>query len=88
MPRRKIAGAMLALLLVMLPLGSFLDTLEIIFVMAPVFGPPLPKFGYDLVWLDMMVGIGIARLARGRLCAGSINLASNKPAYLARILRC
>ena len=44
---------------VMFVLGFFLDTFEIIFIMLPIFGPPLLKLGYDPVWLGVMVGINL-----------------------------
>jgi tripartite ATP-independent transporter DctM subunit len=52
-------GAMLVFMLVMFVLGFFLDTFEIIFIMLPIFGPPLLKLGYDPVWLGVMVGINL-----------------------------
>jgi len=50
-------GAMLIFVLVMFVLGFVLDTFEVIFVMLPIFGPPLLKLGYDPVWLGVMVGV-------------------------------
>ena len=41
----------------MFVLGFVLDTFEVIFVMLPIFGPPLLKLGYDPVWLGVMVGV-------------------------------
>ncbi len=52
-------GAMLVFMAVMFVLGFFLDTFEIIFIMLPIFGPPLLKLGYDPVWLGVMVGINL-----------------------------
>ena len=52
-------GAMLVFMAVMFILGFFLDTFEIIFIMLPIFGPPLLKLGYDPVWLGVMVGINL-----------------------------
>ena len=48
---------MLIFVLVMFVLGFVLDTFEVIFVMLPIFGPPLLKLGYDPVWLGVMVGV-------------------------------
>ena len=50
---------MLVFMAVMFVLGFFLDTFEIIFIMLPIFGPPLLKLGYDPVWLGVMVGINL-----------------------------
>src|SRR3712207_8706319 len=44
---------------VMFLLGFFLDTFEIIFVMLPVFGPPLILLGCDPLWLGVMVAINL-----------------------------
>jgi TRAP-type mannitol/chloroaromatic compound transport system permease large subunit len=44
---------------VMFLLGFFLDTFEIIFIMLPIFGPPLIKLGHDPVWLGVMVGLNL-----------------------------
>jgi tripartite ATP-independent transporter DctM subunit len=52
-------GAMLAFMAVMFLLGFFLDTFEIIFIMLPIFGPPLIKLGHDPVWLGVMVGLNL-----------------------------
>jgi tripartite ATP-independent transporter DctM subunit len=52
-------GAMLVFMAVMFLLGFFLDTFEIIFIMLPIFGPPLLKLGYDPVWLGVMVGLNL-----------------------------
>ena len=44
----------------MFVLGFFLDTFEIIFIMLPIFGPPLLiMLGYDPVWLGVMIGINL-----------------------------
>jgi TRAP-type mannitol/chloroaromatic compound transport system permease large subunit len=40
-------------------LGFFLDTFEIIFVMVPVFGPPLIMMGADPLWLGVMIAINL-----------------------------
>jgi tripartite ATP-independent transporter DctM subunit len=52
-------GAMAVFMAVMFLLGFFLDTFEIIFVMLPVFGPPLILLGCDPLWLGVMVAINL-----------------------------
>ncbi len=52
-------GALLLFMLVMFLLGFFLDTLEIIFVMVPVFGPPLLMMGVDPIWLGVLIGLNL-----------------------------
>jgi len=52
-------GALLVCMLVMFLLGFFLDTLEIIFVMVPIFGPPLLVMGIDPIWLGVLIGINL-----------------------------
>jgi tripartite ATP-independent transporter DctM subunit len=52
-------GALLVCMLVMFLLGFFLDTLEIIFVMVPIFGPPLLFMGIDPIWLGVLIGINL-----------------------------
>jgi tripartite ATP-independent transporter DctM subunit len=54
-----VVGAMAVFMLVMFVLGFFLDTFEIIFIMVPVFGPPLIVLGCDPVWLGVMIGINL-----------------------------
>lgn len=44
-------GAMVVCMAVMFVLGFFLDTFEIMFIMVPIFGPPLLLFGLDPIWL-------------------------------------
>jgi tripartite ATP-independent transporter DctM subunit len=52
-------AALVACMLVMFLLGFFLDTLEIIFVMVPIFGPPLLLLGIDPIWLGVLIGINL-----------------------------
>ena len=52
-------GAMAVFMAVMFLLGFFLDTFEIIFVMLPVFGPPLILLGCDPLWLGVMVALNL-----------------------------
>lgn len=54
-----LAGAMAMFMAVMFVLGFFLDTFEIIFVMVPVFGPPLIMMGADPLWLGVMIAINL-----------------------------
>ena len=50
-------GAVLLVLALMLVLGFFIDTFEIIFIVVPIFAPALFKLGVDPVWLGVMMGI-------------------------------
>ena len=52
-------GAMAVCMAVMFVLGFFLDTFEIIFIMVPIFGPPLILLGYDPLWLGVMIGLNL-----------------------------
>jgi tripartite ATP-independent transporter DctM subunit len=52
-------GAMAVFMAVMFLLGFFLDTFEIIFIMLPVFGPPLIVLGCDPLWLGVMVAVNL-----------------------------
>lgn len=54
-----LAGAMVVFMAVIFVLGFFLDTFEIIFVMVPVFGPPLIMMGADPLWLGVMIAINL-----------------------------
>ena len=47
-------GAMAVFMAVMFLLGFFLDTFEIIFIILPIFGPPLILLGYDPLWLALL----------------------------------
>jgi tripartite ATP-independent transporter DctM subunit len=53
------AGAMAVFMALMFVLGFFLDTFEIIFIMIPIFGPPLLTMGLDPVWLGVMVALNL-----------------------------
>jgi TRAP-type mannitol/chloroaromatic compound transport system permease large subunit len=44
---------------VMFVLGFFLDTFEIIFIMLPIFGPPLILLGCDPLWLGVMIALNL-----------------------------
>jgi len=50
-------GATIAVLALMMVLGFFLDTFEIIFIMVPIFAPVLLKLGVDPLWLAVMMGV-------------------------------
>lgn len=52
-------GAMAVFMAVMFVLGFFLDTFEIIFIMVPIFGPPLIVLGCDPLWLGVMIGLNL-----------------------------
>ncbi|MEK0084812.1 TRAP transporter large permease [Benzoatithermus flavus] len=52
-------GAMAVFMAVMFVLGFFLDTFEIVFVMVPIFGPPLLVMGCDPLWLGVMIGLNL-----------------------------
>ncbi len=52
-------GAMVVTMLVMFLLGFFLDTFEIIFIMLPIFGPPLIILGWDPIWIGVMIAINL-----------------------------
>lgn len=52
-------AALFVCMLVMFLLGFFLDTLEIIFVMVPIFGPPLLLMGIDPIWLGVLIGMNL-----------------------------
>jgi tripartite ATP-independent transporter DctM subunit len=54
-----VVGAMAVFMAVMFVLGFFLDTFEIIFIMLPVFGPPLILMGCDPLWLGVMIAINL-----------------------------
>ncbi len=58
MPGGKI-GAMIVTMFIMFLLGFFLDTFEIIFIMLPIFGPPLIMLGWDPVWVGVMIAINL-----------------------------
>jgi tripartite ATP-independent transporter DctM subunit len=52
-------GAMAVCMAVMFVLGFFLDTFEIIFIMLPIFGPPLILLGCDPLWLGVMIALNL-----------------------------
>ena len=52
-------GAMLVFMAVMFVLGFFIDTLEIIFIMVPIFAPVLIKLGFDPLWLAIMIAMNL-----------------------------
>jgi tripartite ATP-independent transporter DctM subunit len=52
-------GAVAVFMAVVFLLGFFLDTFEIIFIVLPVFGPPLILLGCDPLWLGVMVAINL-----------------------------
>jgi len=58
MPGGKV-GAMLVVMAMMFVMGFFLDTIEILFIVVPVVGPVLLKFGFDPVWLGIMIAVNL-----------------------------
>jgi len=58
MPGGKI-GAMIVVMAMMFVMGFFLDTIEILFIVVPVVGPVLLKFGFDPVWLGIMIAVNL-----------------------------
>ena len=52
-------GGMAVCMAVMFALGCFLDTFEILFIVLPLFGPPLLVTGLDPIWLGIMVGVNL-----------------------------
>lgn len=52
-----VTGAILFVLLVMFVLGFILDTFEIIFIVVPIFAPPLIMMGADPLWLGVASAI-------------------------------
>ena len=52
-------GGMAVCMAVMFVLGCFLDTFEILFIVLPLFGPPLLVMGLDPIWLGIMVGVNL-----------------------------
>jgi tripartite ATP-independent transporter DctM subunit len=51
------AGATIVVLALMMVLGCFLDTFEIIFIVVPIFAPVLLRLGVDALWLSVMMGL-------------------------------
>jgi tripartite ATP-independent transporter DctM subunit len=50
-------GATIVVLGLMMLLGFFLDTFEIIFIMVPIFAPVLLRLDVDPLWLAVMMGV-------------------------------
>jgi tripartite ATP-independent transporter DctM subunit len=54
-----VVGAMIFVMVLMFIMGFFLDTIEILFIVVPIVGPVLLKFGLDPVWLGVMIAINL-----------------------------
>jgi len=54
-----VVGAMLVVMALMFVMGFFLDTIEILFIVVPIVGPVLLKFGLDPVWLGVMMAVNL-----------------------------
>jgi len=52
-------GAMIVVMALMFVMGFFLDTIEILFIVVPIVGPPLLKFGLDPIWLGIMMAVNL-----------------------------
>jgi tripartite ATP-independent transporter DctM subunit len=52
-------GAMLVVMALMFVMGFFLDTIEILFIVVPIVGPVLLKFGFDPIWLGIMIAVNL-----------------------------
>jgi tripartite ATP-independent transporter DctM subunit len=52
-------GAMIVVMALMFVMGCFLDTIEILFIVVPIVGPPLLKFGFDPIWLGIMMAVNL-----------------------------
>ncbi len=52
-------GALAMTMLVMFVLGFFLDFIEIVFVVVPLVAPPLIVFGFDPVWLAILMALNL-----------------------------
>ena len=52
-------GAMIVVMALMFVMGFFLDTIEILFIVVPIVGPALLKFGLDPVWLGIMMAVNL-----------------------------
>ena len=52
-------GALALTMLVMFLLGFFLDFIEIVFVVVPLVAPPLIIFGFDPVWLAILMALNL-----------------------------
>jgi tripartite ATP-independent transporter DctM subunit len=54
-----VVGAMIVVMALMFVMGFFLDTIEILFIVVPIVGPVLLKFGLDPVWLGVMMAMNL-----------------------------
>jgi len=54
-----VVGAMVFVMVLMFIMGFFLDTIEILFIVVPIVGPVLLKFGLDPVWLGVMIAVNL-----------------------------
>jgi len=52
-------GAMIVVMALMFVMGFFLDTIEILFIVVPIVGPALLKFGFDPIWLGIMMAVNL-----------------------------
>ena len=52
-------GAMIVVMALMFVMGFFLDTIEILFIVVPIVGPVLLKFGFDPIWLGIMMAVNL-----------------------------
>ncbi len=52
-------GAMIVVMALMFVMGFFLDTIEILFIVVPIVGPALLKFGLDPIWLGIMIAVNL-----------------------------
>jgi tripartite ATP-independent transporter DctM subunit len=52
-------GAMIVVMALMFAMGFFLDTIEILFIVVPIVGPVLLKFGFDPIWLGIMIAVNL-----------------------------
>ena len=52
-------GAMIVVMGLMFVMGFFLDTIEILFIVVPIVGPALLKFGLDPIWLGIMIAVNL-----------------------------
>ena len=52
-------GAMFVVMALMFVMGFFLDTIEILFIVVPIVGPALLKFGFDPIWLGIMIAVNL-----------------------------
>jgi len=54
-----VVGAMVVVMALMFVMGFFLDTIEILFIVVPIVGPALLKFGLDPIWLGIMIAVNL-----------------------------